>query len=270
MNRNVWQRLAVAALGIPVLVVVHVLGGIYFDVVFLIIAVTSVIELHKIFLSTDLPGPLRRAVQFGTLSIVFTGVFFVHLIFYAIPVVWLLLLVLSLRFIPVEKVSLLLQVQLAFFYPAVFWWFYIDLQHGSEYAGLPDLLALFVLISVWVLDTFAYFGGVTFGKNRIFPAISPKKSWEGAIAGFVGVVLFWYFVAANQWVAVSLPVAMVLAIAIGSVGQIGDFFESFIKRSSDQKDSSRLLPGHGGMLDRFDSLIFVAPFVWMLTKIFFN
>ncbi len=116
-----------------------------------------------------------------------------------------------------------------------------------------------LLVSVWACDTLAYFGGRFFGKTLLAPAISPKKTVEGAIGGMLGAVLG--FLTVRIWDGLNWPHAVALGIGIGILSQVGDLAESMIKRWSGVKDSSRLLPGHGGVLDRIDSLLFSAPFV---------
>ena len=98
----------------------------------------------------------------------------------------------------------------------------------------------------------------------MFVRVSPKKSWEGAFFGFLGAVLVWQAAAYFNWVEISFFKAFLLAVVITVSGILGDFFESLLKRDAGVKDSSDILPGHGGLLDRFDSLIFVAPTVWLL------
>ena len=130
--------------------------------------------------------------------------------------------------------------------------------HGVDVVG-PQLL-LFTLVVVWVGDSAAYFVGHAFGRIKMSPHLSPNKTWEGAAANLVGALL----VAAvfGHWMKIGSAHLLAMA-AIGSIaGQIGDVFESAFKRSAGVKDSGTLLPGHGGMLDRIDALIFAAPAVW--------
>jgi phosphatidate cytidylyltransferase len=123
----------------------------------------------------------------------------------------------------------------------------------SSVSGL--LLALGVC---WVGDTFAYFFGRAFGKHKLCPELSPGKSVEGAIAAVVATTAFsvWW---APRFLGLELPQAAVLGILLGGAGILGDLLESVLKRWAGVKDSSNLLPGHGGILDRMDSLFLVAP-----------
>lgn len=118
---------------------------------------------------------------------------------------------------------------------------------------------LAVLVIIWVNDTFAYLSGMTFGKHRLFERISPKKSWEGFIGGTIASViaslLFSHFSTTilniYQWIG--------FAILVVLFGTWGDLFESLIKRTLGVKDSGNMIPGHGGILDRFDSTVFAIP-----------
>ena len=130
--------------------------------------------------------------------------------------------------------------------------------HGASAQG-PALL-LFALVIVWVSDTAAYFAGRAIGKHPFAPKLSPNKTWEGAIAGFLAslAVAFGFM----PWVNVPLVHLLAMA-ALGNIaGQVGDLLESGYKRSAGIKDSGTLLPGHGGVLDRIDALILATPVVW--------
>jgi len=131
--------------------------------------------------------------------------------------------------------------------------------HGRE--------ALFLLmLTVMVSDTAQYYSGRAFGRRLLAPAISPKKTIEGAIGGFVfGAVVM---VVAGAWWLPGLHVAFraLLGIALVALGIAGDLFESMLKRSAGVKDSSSIIPGHGGVLDRIDALLFAAPVYYIVLK----
>lgn len=121
---------------------------------------------------------------------------------------------------------------------------------------------LFVLLAaVWVSDSAAYFVGRSFGTHRLAPAISPAKTWEGAGAGLLGAIAAAGIVG---WFLVSdrLPTALGVGVVVGTIGPLSDLFESALKRDADVKDSGNWLPGHGGLLDRLDSLVFTVPAVY--------
>lgn len=136
-------------------------------------------------------------------------------------------------------------------------------------------LVWMIFISSWICDTCAYFAGVTLGRHKLTPKLSPKKSVEGAIGGVLGSAavgaLFGYFMV--EHVIADQKVTWVFAL-IGAVGacisQVGDLAASGIKRNHEIKDYGRLIPGHGGIMDRFDSVIFTAPMVYLLSVLFFR
>jgi len=132
--------------------------------------------------------------------------------------------------------------------------------HGVSLAG--KWLLLFALVITWVGDTAAYFAGRAIGKHAFAPHLSPKKTWEGAVASFAGSLLVAWAMA--HWGRVNIATMHVLGMAAaGNVaGQMGDLLESAYKRSAGVKDSGALLPGHGGILDRIDALILTFPVVW--------
>ena len=130
-----------------------------------------------------------------------------------------------------------------------------NLQNGKRWA-------LFLIVTVWAGDIFAFSSGTLFGKHKLYPKISPKKSYEGLIGGILGSVLIALGFSALFLPRLARGPCVLLAIGIGVLGQVGDFTESMLKRSASVKDSGRLIPGHGGMLDRIDSFLFSSPFLY--------
>ncbi len=144
--------------------------------------------------------------------------------------------------------------------------FIIAIRHGLNSERQPlayFLLALFPLVLTWICDTAAYSAGSQFGGPKMAPVLSPRKTWSGAAGGLAGALLFavalgllvlnrvgWHF---DVWQLLGL------GLVIGVLGQVGDVAESLLKREAGVKDSSDLIPGHGGVLDRLDSLYFVIP-----------
>ncbi len=128
--------------------------------------------------------------------------------------------------------------------------------------SLPDpwggVLVLLLFLSVWGNDSFAYLVGSKFGKHKLAPRTSPKKSWEGFLAGLVASMLFWCVMSFVPGVVMPIPMALVFGLLSGLMGVLGDLAESRIKRNSGFKDSGTIMPGHGGLLDRCDSLFLVS------------
>jgi phosphatidate cytidylyltransferase len=179
-------------------------------------------------------------------------------------------------------------------YPAaaafVFAFTYIALPMGmlvqlrQQWAGAFYLL--YLLLVVWAGDIFAYFVGKSIGRHLMSPRISPKKTWEGAAASLVasvgvGWLLFHYALPISSALLrvglierrdglfgleqPAMEPILLLTVALNVAAQLGDLVESLIKRGADVKDSGALLPGHGGMLDRIDALLFAAPVLWFYT-----
>ncbi len=131
---------------------------------------------------------------------------------------------------------------------------------GAE--GCSLVVTLFV--SVWMADIAAYFVGLTIGRHKLFPRVSPKKSWEGAIGGLVGSTAGFGVLSMYLMPSLDLTTALMCGAVVGIVGPLGDLSESLLKRDATVKDSGELLPGHGGVFDRFDSMLFAAPVVFLI------
>ena len=129
------------------------------------------------------------------------------------------------------------------------------------------LLTLGVMGSMWGNDAAAYFIGSRFGKHKLAPKISPHKSWEGFYGGLAGSVLIWAIVGILGLEGISMGLAIFCGIVVGIAGVIGDLFESRIKRGVGVKDSGNLMPGHGGLLDRSDSMLFGCTVAYFLLHI---
>ncbi|MEQ5792845.1 phosphatidate cytidylyltransferase [Muricauda sp. NFXS6] len=130
-----------------------------------------------------------------------------------------------------------------------------------------QFLIMGIFILIWVNDTFAYLVGRTLGRTKLFPAVSPKKTIEGSVGGLIFALLAAYFL---SWYETRLSVTewMAMACLIVVAGSLGDLLESKFKRMAGVKDSGAILPGHGGIWDRLDSLVFAAPFAYLILNIF--
>lgn len=154
-------------------------------------------------------------------------------------------------------------------YPSALLAFLLDLRtaRGPEVADLQAFyLTLTVFVLVWSADTMAYYVGRALGKRPLAPTVSPKKTWEGALGGVLGAIAA--AVALKLLVLDVLPWIHTAAIGMiaGVIGPLGDLAESKMKRQVGRKDSGTLLPGHGGLLDRFDAMILVAPAVYLYLR----
>ena len=125
---------------------------------------------------------------------------------------------------------------------------------------------LVVFILTWVFDTFAFLVGTKFGKNKIFPKISPKKSWEGFTGGFIFTIISTYFIKL-YYQDFQLDLLISLSCLIPFTASAGDFIESYYKRKANVKDSGNIIPGHGGILDRMDSFMITFPILYILVNL---
>jgi phosphatidate cytidylyltransferase len=176
------------------------------------------------------------------------------------------LLILNLAFLWSQRTvkRMVVTVSVTFFGVAYFGFF------GGYFFHLRDLpqgawLLLWLYISTWAYDTGGYFAGSLWGKHRLAPQVSPNKSWEGCAGGFalslIGLYLLWEFMPAYSQIF-NLMDVVILAVLLSFFGQIGDLVESIMKRSLSAKDSGSFFPGHGGVFDRIDSLLFNAPVLY--------
>jgi phosphatidate cytidylyltransferase len=249
-------RLLVALVGVPIGVAVVVLGGHWF---FASIVFLTLVGLHEYY-------RLVRAYR-PNLLVGYLGALFILAVTYlagpaamggGVAAVLILLFVWGMG----GRLGHHLVGRMAVTVLGIVW-VGVGFAHLVLLRSLPHGLALTVLAVgvAWTADTFAYFTGRAVGRHRMAPRVSPKKTVEGAIGGLVGGILFALAVKAySDWLP--LEPALVLGLVGGLAAQWGDLFESAIKRDLQAKDSGRLFPGHGGVLDRFDSMLFVGAAVY--------
>jgi len=141
-----------------------------------------------------------------------------------------------------------------------------EIEHVFATDRSAGLFIILILATIWICDSAAYFVGKSMGKHKMSKFVSPNKTWEGAIAGFVFAVAV--SIAAKYLVLpdLSLKLAAGTGLIVGTFGQAGDFVESMFKRDAGAKDSSNMIPGHGGVFDRFDSLLFSSPFIYIMLQ----
>lgn len=125
---------------------------------------------------------------------------------------------------------------------------------------------LFIFILTWTFDTFAYLFGVKFGKHKIMPSISPKKSWEGFAGGYF-LTLIAAYITSKYFSEIDFQFAIITALILPFTATLGDFIASHFKRQAGVKDSGNFIPGHGGMLDRIDAFMITIPVLYILTRL---
>ena len=262
------QRWTSALLGFPLIAAVLIFGNeLVIDIVFTVVAIMCLHEYFSCF--KDKAKPIQEIGYISALIIPIIHILeprqFVYLLLIIpITVVWIFLRVIvsnmkiTIYDAAVTLLGIIYIVGFMIFLPLI-----IDLQDGK-------LLVWYALFTAWGTDVFAYLIGKTFGKHK-FTEVSPKKSIEGCVAGIIGAIVFVlvYTYVLNTYMNfnISYLFITVVAIFLSIIGQIGDLSASTIKRYAGIKDFSNLIPGHGGMLDRLDSVIFVAPFAFFFLTI---
>jgi phosphatidate cytidylyltransferase len=143
--------------------------------------------------------------------------------------------------------------------------FYVVWPLG-ELAKWPEILVMYVFLLTWSSDTFAYLGGKAFGRHKLYETVSPGKTWEGFFSGLLGTILVaWVYVHYREMDQLFI---YLVAPAVHVAGTLGDLTESLMKRNIGVKDSGNIIPGHGGILDRLDAMLFIIPVVAFLLHLF--
>jgi len=265
MAKNNSSRTLVNLLGIPSLLAIIYLGD-----SFLNIPIFSAFVGVVLFLGAKEIYPLSKSKK-GQPAVSVLVIFLAILQIGRIPgidweiPIYILLICISLITMVLEifrkKETPLLNISILVF---SFVWLGLMLGSLSELRNLSEIgfkITLALFLSVWICDTAAFLFGKKFGKKKILPNISPKKTWVGTIAGFISSMIFLLILNQSGYFpdVFSLVDVVVLGLITGIFGQFGDWSESLLKREADIKDTSNILAGHGGILDRFDSLTFAAP-----------
>jgi len=305
---NLTLRILVAAVAIPLILLLSMMGGYLF---FLCVAVISCIALFEFYGLAKAKGTNPNVVVGLVFGVCINAVFIFDRMKYPVlaafdragmamplPTMAQVLLVMMLVFVPLilmvelfrNKDSALLNVGMTILgvcYVSLFLGSLIGLRELFVPGGFPvtryfDVIGVNVpsgvfatidrwggltlatlFASIWLCDSAAYFAGLGFGRHKLFERVSPNKTWEGAIAGFVAAVASFMIAKVLVLGYMTMTTAVTCGCIVGVFGQIGDMVESLLKRDAGVKDSSALIPGHGGMLDRFDSLIFVSPLIYL-------
>ncbi len=263
---NLSTRVIVGVIGIPLLIVLSLIGKIPFLILVLAIGLVSYFEFTQMMRNKH--TYTNKLIGFLSVAVLIVNEY-KSIVDYHILLL-LIIVLLSLFELFRNKDSAVANIGstlLGIFYIGILSAAIIDLREFYKDSAFTypqgGYLIISILASIWICDSAAYFIGSAFGKHKLFPRVSPNKSWEGAVAGFVFAVAG--MIAAHEFILdfMELKDVVVIGLIVGLFGQIGDLIESLFKRDSHVKDSSSIIPGHGGILDRFDSLLFTAPIVYL-------
>ncbi len=264
---NTTLRVIVSVLTIPLILFSAFRGGVLFLLFVTAIGVLSYYEYIRIS-ERKQSTPQLLLGGFGVLAILMNSYFqFIEFELLAILIAVSLLL----RELFRNKGSAIVNLGITFlgiFYIGIFSSTLIKLREFFPDYEQGAYIIVTMFASIWICDSAAFFGGVRFGKRRLYERVSPKKSWEGAIFGLFGALIAFigsYYIYLDF---LRLSDVIILGLIVGTIGQMGDLVESLIKRDAGVKDSSNLIPGHGGMFDRFDSVLMVAPVMYVYLKLF--
>lgn len=266
LSVNLLQRVIVALAGIPLLLWLVKLGGFWFFCFFSLLALLAVFEFHRLALHKAHPPALW--------IVLLITMIFQYNFYKPFAEVWELLLVVVLALLVME---LFLKdgsplLNLGAIFPGLL---YVNLSFGSllrlrlgAVDGKGEIMVFLLFFCVWSADIFAYFGGSLMGgkiiHRKLFERLSPHKTWEGFLFGLAGSIaasmIYGRFVP-----HLPMQTALLTGLLIGLASPAGDLIESMFKRDAGVKDSSGLIPGHGGVLDRFDTIMFVSPFIYLIT-----
>ena len=270
------ERLLISLIGIPLLLYIIAKGGFLFFALVVIISIVSINEFYNfpkssIDMLTRCFGAISCILFALNYSTVYTpteylpyinkDLIIISLIISFILYIMIELLIPNRRLIETIFYTVFGVIYIPFLLCSLIAISDFDHLNGSRFT-------LLLFVTVWMADSAAYFVGNAFGRTKMIESISPKKTIEGFIGGYIGsllcVFIFTYFELVNY--SLTTLQIILLSISIGIFGQLGDFFESMIKRNYKIKDSSNLLLGHGGFLDRFDSIIISSPLIFIFLR----
>jgi phosphatidate cytidylyltransferase len=271
--RELTKRVLVAVWGIPVLLALSYFGSYYFLALILVINGRTLYEFYALFEKKQVYAYRWLGISLGSTFLILA---FYDLLSWMIilGIGSMILVMLSLLVVQQGTTSFNMATTLAglsyvsgflacLLYLRLHFEEYVTGQiEGIEYGGGMFLIILW--ISIWICDTAAYFGGRLLGRHKLAPVISPNKTIEGGIFGLVfGILTFWVL-GVLLLPSLKAEYLWMSGAVVGIFGQLGDLVESRFKRDTGVKDTSPILPGHGGFLDRFDSIIFISPFLLII------
>jgi phosphatidate cytidylyltransferase len=266
---NTATRIIVSAVAIPAIVLSCYFGSYYFYAFVLGIGIISYYEFWSFVKKKHINSNLTIGIV--AIGLIITNAFIKFIEFY--PLLLILIIIITVTELFRNSGSAIINLGaslLGILYTGLFSSTLLIIRefYSSDYSNGGYLL-ISVFASIWVCDSAAFFGGSVFGKHKLFPRVSPNKSWEGAFFGLFFAIIAMLIAKILVLEFFSWFDIIILGMIVGSIGQIGDLIESLFKRDAGVKDSSGIIPGHGGVFDRFDSLLYTAPAV-LLYIIYFT
>jgi phosphatidate cytidylyltransferase len=269
---NFWQRILTAAIAVPILYFIFLIGGIIYLAFFVVLVIVGQVEYRKLLESRDIPNEKWTGFILSSLLAVSAYAGFIYFVlFFTLSVI----LVLALELRKLGEGKTITRAGATISGIVYLGWL---LSHGIllrnigdsgsiemyalDYQGLADpgfFLIFFTVACTFLNDTGAYFTGLKLGRHKLAPSISPGKTVEGTIGGIVACILTGLIVNYGFGSPLNSDWTILFSLVIAFAAIFGDLTESAIKRGAGMKDSGAIVPGHGGVLDRFDSLIFVFP-----------
>jgi phosphatidate cytidylyltransferase len=272
LHNNLFQRVAVALAGIPLLLWINMKGGLFFLVMVLVLSLMATFEFRRLAAHRAHPPTLMLLLPMTALiqaNFYFRFVDYWEALLAAVMILYVVELwrIQGSQFLNIGSTLVgLVYVNLSF--GSLLRLRLTGSIPGSTGTDAGAALVLLMFACVWAADISAFFGGRQFGGKfigrKLFPRLSPKKTWEGYIFGIIGsFAVAWI---CSRYVP-GFPDgnAPVIGLLVGVVSPAGDLMESMFKRDAGVKDSSGIIPGHGGVLDRFDTVMFIAPLIYFLT-----
>ena len=253
--REIWIRVLAALVGGPIILFMVYRSPAAFVLILNVIIGFSVWEFYSL---TETQGNAPHKISGTVITLFFTWFLGIFQGRFVLPALAVFVLFILLEALFRKKLSNIANIAIT-----LFGFLYISLFNAFIFLRiLPEgrWIVICLFISIWICDATAYFFGSRFGRHLLFKRVSPAKTWEGGIAGLVGALitalLLFPRIEGYSWID-----GLVIGLIISIAGPMSDLVESLFKREAGIKDSSSLIPGHGGMLDRFDSPLFIGPLV---------
>jgi phosphatidate cytidylyltransferase len=271
MKNNLLTRVVVAFVFAPLIIYITLLGKLPFLILIEVLIVLGLWEFFRLSKAKNSEIPKIPLLILGALLGVSAYLWGERVfLFFILGILYLSALILVIKGKTEGATFNLALSLLGFFYVAGLFSYLILLREMSPESisnyKVGGVWIVYLLLCIWSCDTFAYFIGAPLGKHPLSPRVSPKKTVEGFGGGILGAIAAAFFSHFVFFSSAQLKDLLIISAMVAFVGQVGDLTESLFKRDAQFKDTSNIIPGHGGILDRFDSLLFVSPLVYYYLK----